>query len=332
MIEQNKKRLKIGLVIVAVLLVGWYIYSEQGGTGFNDSSLPPKSADYGMMDADNLSSSPSQKSAGVARRSLSDSANSLLSATKEDTPSAPETAGDTQNAEKKIIKDGNLTLKVDKVDEAAEKISAIAKANGGEVASSDFYKNKNNAKTGTVTVKVPFAKFENALSEIKKTATEVVRESTGSQDVTEQYTDLQSQLKNKRAEEEAFTKILGGTGKMDDILSVTKELSRVRGEIERLQGQIRYMESQTDMSRITINLSEDPEITATESWRPWQVVKDSINSLVSDAQGFVDFLIVLVIRVIPIIILYLVVIIPLYWIARKIYRKFKKPNKKTITE
>jgi len=91
-----------------------------------------------------------------------------------------------------------------------------------------------------------------------------------------------------------------------------------------LQGQIRYMDSQTEMSRINIDLSEDPEITATESWRPWQVVKDSANSLIGDSQGFVDFLIVLVVRVIPTLILYLIVIVPLYWLARKIYRKFKR--------
>lgn len=238
--------------------------------------------------------------------------------------SAPQPAAAT---DKKIIKNGNLTLQVDKVDESARKISEIAKANGGEVFSSNFYQSAEKIKNGNLVVKAPAKNFEKAFEEIKKVATLVVRESTSGQDVTEQYTDLQSRLRNKQAEEQQFAEIMKQAVKIQDILDVTTQLSRVRGEIELLQGQIRYMDSQTDMSAINIDLSEDPDVAIVDSWRPWQVAKDSVNELIKGFQGFIDFTIVLVIKTIPLVILYLLVLGFLYLIGKKIYGKIKSRAK-----
>lgn len=225
--------------------------------------------------------------------------------------------------DKKIIKNGDLSLKVNSVDNANQKISAIAKANGGEIASSNFYQTAKNIRSGTVTLKVPFANFETTFSQLKKVATLVVQESTSGQDVTEQYADLQAQLKNKQAEEQQYLEILKQAQKISDILEVTQQLSRVRGEIESLQGRIKFMDSQTDMSSITVSLSEDENITFADSWRPWQVVKETFNGLIKSAQGFVNFLIVLVIQVIPVIILYALVVLVVWVVGKKIYLKMK---------
>jgi hypothetical protein len=225
--------------------------------------------------------------------------------------------------DKKIIKNGNLSLKVSSADDASQKIANIAKANGGEVTSSNFYQAAKNVKSGTVTVKIPVANFEKAFNDLKKVATLVVQESTTGQDVTEQYADLQAQLRNKQAEEQSFAKILERSGTIDEVLKVTRELSRVRGEIERLQGRIKFMDSQTDMSSISISLTEDSNITFSDSWRPWQVVKETFNALVKDIQKFVNFLIVLIIQVIPVLVLYVLIFYVIYRIGKKLYLKVK---------
>ncbi|HDH07430.1 MAG TPA: DUF4349 domain-containing protein [Candidatus Moranbacteria bacterium] len=175
-------------------------------------------------------------------------------------------------------------------------------------------------------VKVPTANFEKTFNEIKEIASLVVRESTSGKDVTDQYTDLQSRLKNKQAEEQSIAKILEQSGKISDVLAVTKELARVRGEIEMLQGRIRLMDSQIDMATINVSLSEDPDITVVDSWRPLQVIKDALNDLIKSVQQFIDFMIALVIRTIPILLIYLVVIMVVYWAGKKIYNRFKKPE------
>jgi len=149
-------------------------------------------------------------------------------------------------------------------------------------------------------------------------------ESTSGQDVTEEYADLQGQLKNKQAEEQQFVVIMNQAQKIQDILDVTEQLSRVRGEIERLQGQIKFMDSQTDMSTISIQLSEDQDITVVDSWRPWQVIKGSVNALIKNVQGSIDFIIKLIIIVLPIFLIWGLIIYAIYLIGKKIYFRFKK--------
>ncbi len=227
--------------------------------------------------------------------------------------------------DKKVIKNGNLTLKVDDVDDAVLKIGKIAKDNGGDLFSSNFSKNSQDLKSGTLSIKVPVANFEKTFVEAKKVAAAVLRESTSGQDVTEQYQDLEGRIKNKQTEEVAYQKVLDQAQKISDILEVTQALSRVRAEIESLQGKLRYLASQTDMSTITITMSEDSNITVSDSWRPWQVAKDATRSLVVKVQNFVDFLIVFVITFLPTMALYLVLFWVIYRIGKVIFVKiFKK--------
>ena len=229
---------------------------------------------------------------------------------------------------KKIIRNGNLTLKVDNTDDAARKITEIVNNNNGEVSSSNFYRSANNAKNGTIAVKTPVNNFDKTFTEIKEVASLVVRESTSSQDVTEQYIDLQAQLKNRQAEEQSFVKILDQAQKIQDILEITAQLARVRGNIEQLQGKIKYLESQTDMSTISIALSEDANITVVDSWRPWQVVKDSFNSLAKGLQGFANLLIRFFIILLPLLVIWVIIIWVVYRIGKKIYFKIKNKENK----
>lgn len=269
---------------------------------------------------------------GLSRESAPMAAGSALS----NLPSTSKMAGNLATDEsvptelpgidKKIIKNGNLSLKVDSVDKSSVSISKIAKDNGGEVASSNFRQSGTNVKSGYITVKVPVANFEKAFSDLKKVASLVISESTSGTDVTEQYVDLQAQLKNKQTEEEAFARIMNQAQKIDDILAVQTQLSRVRGEIESLQGRIKYLESQTDMSTITINLSEDANISVVDKWRPWQVIKESASVLIKKVQDFVDFVIRLIILVLPIFLLYALLIWVIYGIGKKIYLKLKKKD------
>lgn len=226
-------------------------------------------------------------------------------------------------SDNKIIKIGSLNLKVSSADSAAERIAQIAIDNGGEVFSSNFSQSSKNIKSGTIRIKVPVNNFEKTFAEIKTVATLVVRESTSGTDVTMEYVDLQIQIKNKQAEEQSFLAILDRAGRIEDVLAVTREVAGVRNEIESMQGQMKFLESQTDKSSIDVSLTEDENITFTDSWRPWQTIKESFNALLRDIQSFVNFVIALVFRIIPIIILYVLIFGLIYWLGKKIYFKIK---------
>lgn len=222
--------------------------------------------------------------------------------------------------EKRVIKNGFLTLKVEDTDTAAEEVSKIVSENGGEIFSSNFNEYRRGSRTGAITVKIPVDNFQKTIKDLKGIATQVVTESTSGQDVTERYVDLKAQLKNKRAEEETFVSLLDRSGKLDDVLKVTQQISRVRGEIERLEGKIKYLESQTSMSTIAINISEDIEITPIDNdWRPAQIVKKALNDLKKQSQDFVESVINFIIVKIPSFIPFAIFVIVVYWIGKKIY-------------
>jgi len=303
-----KKILKIaGIVLVAfiILYFGLMIVSSSLGIGGNTVSDESGAGAVGTFQA----VAPSMKSSFVSTGEIARDSNAAATAV---------TAVD-----KKIIKTGSLSLKVEQAETAAEAIANIAKVNKGEVASSNFYESTRGVKSGAITIRVPYNNFDAAFSEIKKVVTQVVSEASNAQDITAEYIDLEARLKNTQAEESSFVALLNRSGKIEEILAVTSEVARVRGEIEQLQGQIRYLNSQTDMSTITANLTEDVEIaTASQDWRPWQVIKISVKRLIASGQNFIDGLIAFLIVVLPALIIYGLIIWLIYYVGRKIYGRF----------
>ena len=233
------------------------------------------------------------------------------------------TPGVTGTIDKKIIKTGSLSLKVEKAETAAENIANIAKLNKGEISNSYFSESSRGIKSGYLTVRVPYQNFEAVFNEIKKVATQIISESSNAQDITAEFIDLEARLKNKRAEEVSFVALLNRSGKIEEVLAVTREIARTRGEIEQLQGQLRYLNSQTDMSTITAELSEDVEIAAaSQDWRPWQTFKTSVRQLITNGQNLVDGLINFIVVALPMLLIYALIVWLIYYFGRKVYRRY----------
>jgi hypothetical protein len=80
---------------------------------------------------------------------------------------------------------------------------------------------------------------------------------TRGQDVSEEFYDLEAREKAKKVEEDRLVKHLAdSTGKLDEILAVERELSRVRSEIERMQGRLRVLGNLTSLATVTISARE----------------------------------------------------------------------------
>ncbi|MDP2736248.1 MAG: DUF4349 domain-containing protein [bacterium] len=317
--ESTKKFLKIaGIVLLAffILYVGLMIAS--GGIGqITGDKVSMQSGSVGMLQT--VAPSSNNSSVMFKGEMVRDS---MATMEADLSPSSL-----VQPVDKKIIKTGDLSLKVEKAETAAEAIANIAKLNKGEVASSNFYETSKGVKSGSITVRVPYNNFDAAFAGIKKVATLVMSESSNARDITEEYIDLEARLKNKQAEEVSFSALLNRAGKLEEIISVTRELARVRTEIEQLEGQKRYLNSKTDMSTITVNITEDVEIaSASQDWRPWQVVKTSVKQLINSGQNFIDELIAFIIVGLPMLIIYGLIIWLLYYVGKKIYRHFNPKN------
>jgi len=223
------------------------------------------------------------------------------------------------NAEQRIIKNGNITAKVDSAEETANKISDIADRFEGFVQSSNIYESSTGAKSGTVIIRIPVDGFEAAFSEIKTLATVVVSESVSGQDVTEQYVDLQSRLKNKKAEEAQYLDILNQAYTVEDILMVTERLSWVRQEIEQLQGRLNYLENMTDMSTISTYISEEEKFEVpVEKWRPIETLRQSFRAMIAGLQGIANLGIWIIMFAALIALPIAIIVLIIIWIVKKI--------------
>lgn len=223
------------------------------------------------------------------------------------------------NTEQKILKNGSITAQVDNAEETAEKITNLASRLKGFTQSSNIYESSTGAKSGTIVIRIPVNSFEAAFSEIKTLATVVVSESVSGQDVTEQYVDMQSRLKNKQAEETQYLEILEQASDIEDILMVTEYLGWVRQEIEQLQGRLNYLENLTSMSTITAFISEDEKIQIpVDKWRPIETVRLSFRAMIAGLQGLSTIAIWLVMFAALIALPIGIVVFIIIWIIKKI--------------
>jgi len=323
MLDNMPGVIKKGLIVVGVLFLAFiafaiFSYSNANNNNVSHNALSKNQMPGGLPES-GVNFSPIQGMKDEAMPSPNMTARSESSGS-----GAAEPSKDANATDKKVIKTGSLNLAVAKADASAEKIGEIAKANQGEVYSSDFYETSNGLKSGSMVIRVPYASFEKVFNEIKKVATQVISESTNAQDITQEYIDLDARLKNKKAEEKSFVELLNRSGKIEEILAVTQEVARVRTEIDQMEGQMRYLNSQTDMSTLTIYLSEDATIAPeSNAWRPLQVAKSSIKMLIINGQNFIDGLISFLIVTLPMLLIWVLILWLLYITGRKIYRWMK---------
>ena len=141
-----------------------------------------------------------------------------------------------------VIKNANLSLVVKDPAEAVEGISALAESLGGFVVNSNVYQTSvdeqgNKIMQANVSIRVPADKLQTALAQLKGMAVAVNSENTSGEDVTAQYTDLESRLRNLEAAETQLQKIMDRATKTEDVLSVYSQLIAIRDQIEQVKGQ-----------------------------------------------------------------------------------------------
>ena len=201
--------------------------------------------------------------------------------------------GSATTTDRKIVRTGNLTLEVDNVIKAMDEVAKVAEGLGGYVVSSNR-QGEEEKPTGRVSVRVPAERFNEAFAKLRALAIKVPYESTSSQDVTEQYTDLKAQLHNLEATEAQYLALLKKAETVKDTIEVQRELSNVRGEIERIKGRIQYLERTSDMALIEVNLQLTKSLSET-GWSASETLKSAVRGLVVFGKVLADLIIWLLI-------------------------------------
>lgn len=227
-----------------------------------------------------------------------------------------------RSAERIVIKNAELTIAVKDPGESMDEITARAEELGGFVVSSNLYQTQLESGAevpeGYITIRVPAESMLGVLEEIKASANQVLSENVAGQDVTREYTDLQSRLRNLQNAETQLREIMASAIRTEDVLDVFNQLSRITGEIEIVKGQINYFEQAAALSAISINLKADEAVQPLNigGWEPVGVAKDAVQALVNTLQTIGDLIIWALIYLLPLAILLVI----LYWLGKKVYR------------
>ncbi|HLM01635.1 MAG TPA: DUF4349 domain-containing protein [Pyrinomonadaceae bacterium] len=217
--------------------------------------------------------------------------------------------------ERKIIRNADLNLEANSPEESMTKITAIAESKGGFVVESQQSSSEVKSTTRdvvTMTVRVPAAKFNETLDEIRKTASRMIVENVKGEDVTEEFIDIEARLKTERALEQQFLEIMKQAKTVQEALNVQRELANVRGGIEKIEGRKRFLENQSSLSTVKIRLQTPTAFSANSSGFSSQLGQ-AFGSGFDTALGFILGLVTFVTAILPFL---LVVVLPLALVIR----------------
>jgi hypothetical protein len=314
------------------------------GCGSTQTRNPDQQVSQGMMSQDLGAQKPAPKGGGE----LGAAANGFESGPPELGPtSLPPSAdvgneGDGANPASEtlqlVIKQAEIRLLVKDTDNAIDRLTQAAADAGGYIISNRVWfetAEGENYKYATYTIRVPADQFENTLRRLRSLAVRVQDETASGQDVTDEYVDLESQLRNLQATQERIREFLAKAQTVEEALRVNDQLAAVEAQIEKVQGRMRYLSDRAAFSSIAINLNpEIPEVTPTptspptptptptqtptsEPWSPGHTFEGASHVLITILQGLVEAGIWIGIVVLPLAIPWII----LFLIVRRFFRK-----------
>jgi len=239
-----------------------------------------------------------------------------------------------------VIKNASLSIVVEEPGVSIEAITKLASDLGGFVVSSNLYRTQTanglEVPQANITIRVPADTLDQALAEIKSGAGQILSENVSGQDVTQEYTDLESRLRNLERAEDQLNQIMEQAWETEDVLIVYNQLVEVQEQIELIKGQMKYYEQSAALSAISINIQANEAVQPLKigNWQPVGVAKRALQALINTLKFLADMLIWIVLYILPVA---LILFFPVRWLWRWLKkgnakRKERKEAKKALKE
>lgn len=304
------------LIVVSMILVGCSSSSGTKSSGSSDASS--------SNGAKRISSSVTESSSASKSTSNNQAkANSMPQTSKQSAMdvSSKTTSSQAIHSSRMVIYHADMSVTVPKLKSFLQTIETQAKQYHGYVL--NLNQNKTNDHlNASLTCRIPQQDFYHFLNFVEKESGKVMHKQINGQDVTKQYVDLSARLKAKELVKDRLTSYLNKAKTTKDLLAISNQLGSVQESIEQIQGQMHYYKNQSDLSTVSIQVTEQtkPKIH-TKNLNTWQksvnLFKSSINGLVTFFSG----LVVILVGVSPIIILLLIVLAIGYYIYKQRKKK-----------
>lgn len=219
---------------------------------------------------------------------------------------------------RKIIYTADIEIVVKDLEATRQSVERIVQEQQGYIAKTDTVGQAGQSRTATWTMKVPAEKFQDTVAALAALGN-TVRNSSDSQDVTEEYFDLESRIKNYKAEEEVLNRLLKEKAeKVEDLLKIREQIKIVRVEIERAEGRLKYLATMAAMSTITLRVREDVSYVPPTAPTFGSRISDTFEHSLSALSDFGKGLVLLVVALAPWLPLILIGAILARWVVKRL--------------
>lgn len=204
-----------------------------------------------------------------------------------------------------IVRTANVKILVSDTAKTVDAVTQSVEASGGYVSGSHIWRDGELLRA-TLTLRVPSEKLTSTLASIRGLAKRVENEVITSEDASQEYVDLESQLRNLEATEielrELMTGIRKNAKRAQEVLEMHQQLNAIRGQIEQIKGRMRYLGSVASMSTVSLEIAPDliAQPVVEPGWQPVVIMKDASRALVGVLQSVATTAIWFFIYVLPI--------------------------------
>lgn len=164
-------------------------------------------------------------------------------------------AGDAVAAERKLIRNGSLSFETSDVKKTKTTIDAICKELNAYI-SNESQNSYSSRLQYNQTIRVTADKFDLLMQKIEAEASQVEGKNVNTEDVTEEFIDVEARLKTKKDLETRYREILKQAKTVDEIITIERQITEVRSDIESMEGRLKYLSSQVAYSTLTVSFYE----------------------------------------------------------------------------
>ena len=221
-----------------------------------------------------------------------------------------------------IVRTADVKIIVADTSKTVDAITKSIEGAGGYVSGSNIWR-EGELLRAKLTLRVPADKLTATLASIRALAKRVENETIASEDVSQEFVDLESQVRNLEATEAELLELLKvarvNSKKATDVLEVHEQLTMIRGQIEQARGRMRYLSQVTSMSSVALDIVPDAiaQPVVEPGWQPLVVMKDASRALVALLQNVATVAIWFLIYILPILGMLTLAITALIKLARR---------------
>ncbi len=236
-------------ITMTALVAACSANDDAGGADSSEVATSREGGGSGAAEAPGVASSDDRGGAGGATsESSADSGTGSGSSSGSDSAATPET-------ERSIIATGTISLSSKDVAETRREVQRIVDAQGGDITDENTESDDEGETTyARLVIRVPSSKFSESMEALEKAG--VLRSSNrGSEDVTTQVIDTRARVRAQEASLKRVELLLAEANSLKDIICIESQLTSRQAELDSLKSQQAWLEDQTSLSTITVDIS-----------------------------------------------------------------------------